>query len=307
MHPGTKRSPSRSPSLGSTSLKARPAVSRPDRGRARDVTTVVDEALFAIAPKRTDFLSFFACTRRDQLVDTRTSFMNRRFRPKPMPHSDSGAANGPGQAPEAPEPRLQGASMESEAAPSRRAEKAVAKDDRAGLVRLAGRKAQPNDGAGAPIQLRTDFGSSAGWFPIISGVKGTLLSQPLKLKDSLTSWKAVATVVTAGPHLGQGSATIRTVKSLMVRLQGPRFFIEGDDVVLSAVVESHLPKETEVEVIIAAPGFKALSPGRKTLKIEPGQIVRVDAKFKVVELGEREIRATVRGGGTSDGMGWKLP
>jgi uncharacterized protein YfaS (alpha-2-macroglobulin family) len=180
-------------------------------------------------------------------------------------------------------------------------------DDSLGEREAAG----PGDGRlGAdqvPVKVRSDFATSAGWFPALPGKIGTRLAQPLSLKDSLTSWKAIATVVTPGPHLGQGAGSIRAAKALMVRLQAPRFFVEGDEVVLSAVVESHLAKAADIDVTISAPGFKPLTDARRIVKLEPEQVLRVDAKFKVVELGDRVIRATVKGGGTADAMEWTLP
>ncbi len=294
--------------------------------------TVVDESLFAIAPERTDFLAFFGRSNRNQGVQTQTSYNTRRTRKRPVVAAqatpktpatgkrdenelDDSPAEIARQSAPRPPPAPAGRAMADEEGASEsfatsgaaskalspRAEKkskeaAGPADDRGG-----------GDGAGeAPIKVRSDFSTSAGWFAALGSKSGTL-SQRLTLKDSLTSWKATATLVTEGPQLGVGSATIRTAKPLMVRLQGPRFFVEGDEVVLSAVIESHLAKGTDVEVVIAAPGFTALTPAKKVVRIEPEQVLRVDAKFKVVALGERAIRATVKGGGTSDGMEWTLP
>jgi len=288
--------------------------------------TVVDESIFAIAPERTDFLTFFGRTQRQLRVATHTSWNTRSTRARPVKQQ-------PVQPVTTTPPRDADKSAKTEeaqkapmgnAAPAPAAEKASAADDSlAGAGRASGLAMGPaakrKDSAGEdreqgaappkeePIKVRSDFSTSAGWFPALGGKLGAPTSQGFKLKDSLTSWKATATVLTDGPNLGQGSAQIRTAKALMVRLQAPRFFIEGDEVVLSAVIESHLPKASELEVAISAPGFKELQPGKKTIKVEPEQVVRFDAKFKVVELGERVVRATVKGGGTSDGMEWKLP
>ena len=92
------------------------------------------------------------------------------------------------------------------------------------------------------MKVRTDFGSSSGWFAALPGHATAPLSQAVKLKDSLTQWRATAYVVTNGPHLGVGQGDIRTEKPLMVRLQAPRFFTERDEVTLSGIVVSRLPK-----------------------------------------------------------------
>lgn len=277
--------------------------------------TIVDESLFAIAPERSDFLTFFGRTARRHAVQTSSSASQRSHRPRAEKEParaepitaprggllDDKASAGAMPAPAAPAQRLAKAA-EAEEAPAESSEKK--RKDAAG-------PRDADDAAGRdgedPIKVRSDFSTSAGWYPALTSTAGAPLTQGVKLKDSLTSWKAVATVVSEGPNLGRGATQLRTAKPLMVRLQAPRFFVEGDEVVLSAVIESHLATATDVEVVVSAPGFKELTPGRKTLRVTPEQVVRFDAKFKVVELGERTLRATVRGGGTSDGMEWKLP
>ncbi len=299
----------------------------PPANATKELTlSVVDEALFAIEPEKKDFLSFFGRTQRQLRVRTNLSMNQRSYRPRPAPvakvdakpdaakPTDTGAAHlgalaeAVGTSRGAPAPSASPATMATAdsmgpAVARMERKKAAASDDREEEAAAPGGGAAQPD---APVKVRTDFGSSAGYFPQVA-MKGDRASQDITLKDSLTSWKAIATVVTDGAALGQGSGSIRTARALMVRLQAPRFFVEGDEVVLSAVVESHLAKPTDVEVAISAPGFKELGSGRKTVKVEPEQTLRVDARFKVVALGDRTLRATVKGGGTSDGMEWTLP
>lgn len=303
------------------------------KGAAQETSlTVVDESIFAIAPERTDFLTFFGRTQRQMRVSTNTSYNMRSHRPRPVkqqvvktdPSPDTTttkdlAANKSPPAPPASEAPAKTALDRDDAlsaGPASRASAGMGAREEKSKKEAAGdeserrqKKPEPLEPGGTeePIKVRSDFSTSAGWFASVAGKVGSPTQQAFKLKDSLTSWKATATVVTEGPNLGQGANKIRTAKALMVRLQAPRFFVEGDEVVLSAVIESHLPKAAEIDVTISAPGFKELSPGKKTIKVEPEQVLRYDAKFKVVDLGERVIRATVKGGGTSDGMEWKLP
>ena len=243
--------------------------------------TIVDESLFAIAPERKDFLSFFGRTSRQQRVTTYSSYNQRYHRARPVPAPVVVAQR---QSPESPktevlrdEDRKALSAAPSASAPSPARGMAAAEASMDDLGSSSGEKEEqkmkkdssagpakkPQGGAEAeePIKVRSDFSTSAGWYAALTSKAGAPVSQGLKLKDSLTSWKAVATVVSEGPNLGQGSTQIRTAKPLMVRLQAPRFFVEGDEVVLSAVVESHLPRAVELDVTISAPGFKELTPG----------------------------------------------
>ncbi|MDX2014553.1 MAG: MG2 domain-containing protein [Myxococcaceae bacterium] len=286
-------------------------------GPLETALSIVDEALFAIEPERTDFVSFFGRQPRQALVRTNTSTNWRRYldRPKPEavvkkepPPPATGtpatkaltAAGPPGAMAEesamaAPAPVMADRQSEKKAEKPKRS---MAKDE-----------AEADDAAPdeAPVKTRSDFGSSAGWFPALSGTMAGPTVQPVKVTDSLTSWKAVATVVSAGAHLGRGAGSMRTAMPLMVRLQTPRFLIEGDEVVLSGVVESHLPKVSNVDVTMTAGSLTALTPTKKTLSVTPEQVVRFDARFKVATLGDQTIRVQVKAGAAADAMELTIP
>ncbi|MBL8954368.1 MAG: hypothetical protein JNK82_26555 [Myxococcaceae bacterium] len=296
--------------------------------------TVVDEALYAIEGPRTDFLSFFGRKRREQRVQTSSSMQHKSYRRPEPPRAKTAQP----QQPEAKPSKKEDAPSRDEAGESAgraapappatsapaepSAEKAMVADDLASSVgakdkapakRKAG-GAGPRGGADldtglaeAPVKVRTDFGSSSGWFASIAAKAGAAASQDVQLKDSLTSWRATAYVVTNGPHLGVGQGNIRTEKPLMVRLQAPRFFTERDEVTLSAIVVSRLDKPAEVDVAISAPGLKALGPAQKVLKVPAGEDVRFDVRFQVVDIGERTVKAVAKSGALADAMEWKLP
>ena len=294
-------------------------------GPTETALTIVDEALFAIEPEKQDFTTFFGRQQRSQGVQTRRSTDWRSFRGRPAPQPVASADKKPTTtAPDPESAAMDRASntVDAEEAPSGKAmaglappSPVVARSSENERSEKKKDSAAPRDaddatsapGADAPIKARTDFGSSAGWYAALVGKIDAPVSQAIKVTDSLTSWKAVATVVTPGPHLGRGSATLRTARPLMVRLQTPRFIIEGDEVVLSAVIESHLAKAGPVDVTITAPGMLALGPTKKTVTVTPEQVVRFDARFKITELGDRIIRAQVKSGSTGDAMELTIP
>jgi hypothetical protein len=288
-------------------------------GPIETALTVVDEALFAIEPEKQDFSTFFGRQRRNHTVQTRRSSDWKSFRDRPIaqpvvattpaPKKPQEIADKLGESLASKEEAKADAApaMGARAMAAPEAEKSAKRKDSAGPRDSDDEASNEVAGVDAPVKARTDFGSSAGWFPELKGKVDAALSQPVKVTDSLTSWKAIATVVTQGPHLGRGSATMRTARPLMVRLQTPRFLIEGDEVVISAVIESHLPKAGPVDVVITAPGLTAMGPTKKSLTVTPEQVVRFDARFKVVELGDRTLRAQVKSGSAADAMEITIP
>ncbi len=93
-----------------------------------------------------------------------------------------------------------------------------------------------------PVQptVRTNFADTAFWAAaLVTGPDGTA-NVDFPLPDSLTTWKVKSWTLGLGTKVGEAEAEIVTSKDLLVRLQAPRFFIEKDEVVLSANVHNKL-------------------------------------------------------------------
>ena len=115
-----------------------------------------------------------------------------------------------------------------------------------------GGEAEPN------VVVRTDFRSTILWLPDVkTGADGTA-RVPVKYPDSLTGWKTTARAVGSGAQFGIANTTTRTKQPLIVRLQAPRFFSVGDEVVLSAVVNNNTEAELSVKVTLDASGNLAI-------------------------------------------------
>src|SRR6185437_2718877 len=76
----------------------------------------------------------------------------------------------------------------------------------------------------------------------------------LTMPESLTTWKAKLWTMSAGTRVGEGSVEVVTKKDLIVRLQAPRFFVQTDEVVLSANVHNYLKTAKSVKVTLDMTG-----------------------------------------------------
>ncbi|MFA6543084.1 MAG: alpha-2-macroglobulin family protein [Limisphaerales bacterium] len=176
--------------------------------------------------------------------------------------------------------------------------------------------------AGPSVVVRSDFRSTILWLPDVkTGADGTA-RVPVKYPDSLTGWKATARAVGSGAQFGIANTTTRTKQPLIVRLQAPRFFVVGDEVVLSAVVNNNTEAELTVKVTLDASGNLAVgravpstpsanakerrgedtAPYQVTLKVAPNSEARADWKARVVTPGEVRLKTTAIGGKFSDAM-----
>jgi uncharacterized protein YfaS (alpha-2-macroglobulin family) len=186
----------------------------------------------------------------------------------------------------------------------RAAAKALLRDEKAqGDKQAAGEAGEePN------VVVRSDFRSTIIWLPDVkTGADGTA-KVPVKYPDSLTGWKATARAVGSGAQFGIANSTTRTKQPLIVRLQAPRFFVVGDEVVLSAVVNNNTDQPLDVKVTLDASGNLAVAdsvgtaPKSVTLKVAPNSEARADWKARVVTPGEVRLKTTAVGGKFSDAM-----
>jgi hypothetical protein len=102
--------------------------------------------------------------------------------------------------------------------------------------------------------VRTKFADTAFWAAsLITDAKGEA-EIALTMPENLTGWKVKAWGMGHGTKVGEGQVEVVTKKNLLVRLQAPRFFVEKDEVVLSANVHNYLKVDKRVEVVLELDG-----------------------------------------------------
>jgi hypothetical protein len=192
-------------------------------------------------------------------------------------------------------------------------------------VTLADAKAKvPSEAppAGEPaVTVRTDFRSTVFWQPDVMTDKEGKATVKVKYPDSLTGWKATARAITTGNQFGIAEVTTRTKQPLIVRLQAPRFFVVGDTVTISAVINNNMDEAMEVRAgLDLAGGVQAgrVSPsapsagttrrrGAETapyqnLTIPANGEARADWTVQVKSPGEVKLKVIGRGGKYSDAI-----
>jgi hypothetical protein len=161
------------------------------------------------------------------------------------------------------------------------------------------------------VVVRSDFRSTIFWQPDILTDKNGKATVKVKYPDSLTSWKATARAVTMVNQFGIADATTRTRQPLIVRLEAPRFFVVGDFVVVSAVINNNTDEPMTVQPKLDAEGLDitGLFENGQPVKSEPGPIKvpangesRQDWYAHVSKAGAVKLKVTARGGQYADAM-----
>lgn len=178
-------------------------------------------------------------------------------------------------------------------------------------------------GAAQPEQVqptvRVQFADTAFWNAALSTDSEGLAEIELKMPENLTTWKVKAWAMGHGTKVGEAAVEVVTTKNVLLRLQSPRFFVEKDEVVLSANVHNYLKSKKNVEVVLELEGGSlmptanlALPAGgvwslSQTIEIEPRGEKRVDWRVRVAKEGEAIVRMKALTDEESDAMEMRFP
>lgn len=198
-------------------------------------------------------------------------------------------------------PVMEAAKMSADAAPAS-----------GNQMRVAKRSAAPGGGRGGAnqviVQVRNDFRSTVIWQPSVQTGPDGKARVTVKYPDSLTGWKATARAVSTGNQFGIAEATTRTRQPLIVRLQAPRFFVVGDKVVISAVINNNTDESQTVTAELDLAGLPVDQDMEdSTVSIPANSEKRVDWKLQLGSAGNLRIRATAKSAKYGDAMEKSYP
>ena len=188
---------------------------------------------------------------------------------------------------------------------------AAAADKAAGDADPAG----PGNGtAGAEAELvqptvRSNFADTALWVAALTTDGDGVATVKLNMPENLTTWKVRVWGLGHGTKVGQGETEVITRKDLLIRMQAPRFFVEKDEVVLSANVHNYLPTAKQAEVVLELDGTSlvAMDAAARKVEIEAGGELRVDWRVRVAQEGEAVVRMKALTDEESDAIEMRFP
>ena len=152
--------------------------------------------------------------------------------------------------------------------------------------------------------VRSDFRSTVFWQPDVMTDKSGQATVKVTYPDSLTSWRATARAVTTANQFGIAQTTTRTRQPLIVRLEGPRFFVVGDTVTISAVVNNNTDKPFDAKVSLDASGLDVAQTSETPadLNVPANGEARADWTATVESPGAVKLKVTARNDQYADAM-----
>jgi len=129
----------------------------------------------------------------------------------------------------------------------------------------------------------------------------------LTFPDSLTSWRATVRGVTLDTKVGAALNNVIVRKNVMVRLAIPRFFRQGDEVTVSAIVHNYLPTTKTVQLSLDVKGLEVLAGSTGQVQVPSKGDAKLDWRVKASSVQEAVLEAKALTDEESDAMEITLP
>ncbi len=175
------------------------------------------------------------------------------------------------------------------------------------------KKGDDKDGEGletfVAADLRSDFRDAIYWSPSVMTDANGYADVRVKYPDNLTTWRITSRVITEDTKVGQMTNTVITRKDLLVRMETPRFFQQGDEVTISTIVHNYLESDKNTKLSLKVENLEILGDSQeKTFVMGKNEEKRIDWKIKVTEpMGFAKLTATALTNEESDAVELKVP
>ena len=156
-------------------------------------------------------------------------------------------------------------------------------------------------------KVRKLFPDTALWLADVHTDASGRAEAPLTFPDSLTTWRTTVRGVTLDTKVGLATNTVIVRKNLMVRLAVPRFFRQGDEVTVSAIVHNYLATTKTVQVSLDLKGLEVLSGQTTPIEVPSKGEAKVDWRVRAQSVHEADLLAKALTNEESDAMEITLP
>src|SRR5262249_19786958 len=158
------------------------------------------------------------------------------------------------------------------------------------------------------MKVRKNFKDTASWIPelITDGNGG--VSASVVLPDNLTTWRATVRGVNMGTDIGETTQKIVVTQDIIARLALPRFYTEGDQGEVSAIIHNYSDKTQTVHLTLwMSDQFKTNTGLAQNLTIEKDKAGRFIWPVTITKAGTGVVRIKARGETSGDALERSLP
>lgn len=157
------------------------------------------------------------------------------------------------------------------------------------------------------IKVRKKFEDTAFWEPHVFTDETGKASISFKLPDNLTTWIATIRAADKDTYVGQAYYDVVATKPLLVRLSPPRFFTQGDRLILSGIVHNYTENDLNIKLKIKAKNIELLDNPELSVLVKKDGSYRYDWHFHAKNHGNVKITIYAISEAANDAMELTIP
>ncbi len=156
-------------------------------------------------------------------------------------------------------------------------------------------------------KIRKAFPDTALWLADVKTNAQGQAQARLEFPDSLTTWRTTVRGVTLDTKVGSAVDRVIVRKNLMVRMSVPRFFRQGDEITVSALVHNYLENTKTVQVSMELTGLEVIEGATRQVTVPSRGEAQADWRVRVPNVREAKLVAKALTNEESDAMELTLP
>ncbi|HLY60330.1 MAG TPA: MG2 domain-containing protein [Terriglobia bacterium] len=163
--------------------------------------------------------------------------------------------------------------------------------------------------AGQPVQpkVRKFFPDTIFWMPSVITDGSGKARATFNFPDSLTTWRATARAVSRNTLVGQVTQKVITRKDLILRLEIPRFFTQGDTVTVTGILHNYLPDDKTARVSLDATGAELTGAAESSVAVPKNGEAVVTWTIHTTKIGQAKFVAKALTDEESDALELSAP
>jgi hypothetical protein len=156
-------------------------------------------------------------------------------------------------------------------------------------------------------RVRKDFRDTMFWQAHVRTNGDGVARLKIHFPDNLTTWRTTVRAISANTEVGEKIHRTLVRQDLIVRMETPRFFMQGDEMTISTIVHNYLQQDKQAKVSLSGEGVQIEPAIEKNITVPQNGEKRVDWKVRTLGVGTIALTAKALTNEVSDAMQLKIP
>jgi len=156
-------------------------------------------------------------------------------------------------------------------------------------------------------RVRKDFRDTMFWQAQVRTDGNGIAKIKIHFPDNLTTWRTTVRAISEKTEVGEKIHKTLVRMDLIVRMETPRFFIQGDQLTISTIAHNYLAQDKQVKVSLQGEGVQIEPAGEKIITVPQNGEKRIDWTVRTNNIGTATLTAKALTNEVSDAMQLKVP